>query len=104
MPTRTARAAHVSRAAAAPVFLLAYRLAPEHPYPAALMDTLAAYASRDAMLHPGWPAVAADEYRASREATTPQNLTPVRRADQVATDGYPGCRERLDRQRRGSGR
>ncbi|MGH8077088.1 MAG: alpha/beta hydrolase, partial [Lysobacter sp.] len=35
--THRALAAHLSRAAAAPVFLLAYRLAPEHPYPAALM-------------------------------------------------------------------
>lgn len=136
--THRALAAHLSRAAAAPVFLLAYRLAPEHPYPAALMDTLAAYralhqagypaerivvagdsagaglavatalalrdedeplplalallspwldltlsgesmtvnASRDAMLHPAWPAVAADEYRAGREATMP-GISPL---------------------------
>lgn len=136
--THRALAAHLSRATAAPVFLLAYRLAPEHPYPAALMDALAAYrtlqqagypperivlagdsagaglavatalalrdedkplpaalallspwldltlsgesmagnASRDAMLHPAWPAVAAYEYRAGREATTP-GISPL---------------------------
>jgi monoterpene epsilon-lactone hydrolase len=136
--THRALAGHLSLAVAAPVFLLAYRLAPEHPYPAALMDTLAAYralqqagypperivfagdsaggglavatalalrdggeplpvalalispwldltlsgesftgnASRDAMLNAAWPVVAAEEYRAGHEATTP-GISPL---------------------------
>jgi acetyl esterase/lipase len=36
-------AAWISDAAGAPVHLLEYRLAPEHPYPASLDDTVAAY-------------------------------------------------------------
>jgi acetyl esterase/lipase len=36
-------AAHLSRAAGGPVHVLDYRKAPEHPYPAALEDALAAY-------------------------------------------------------------
>ncbi|MGH3771486.1 MAG: alpha/beta hydrolase [Pseudonocardiaceae bacterium] len=136
--THRALAGHLSRAAGAPVFLLDYRLAPEYPYPAALMDALAAYralqragypperivlagdsaggglavatamalrdagealpvalallspwldltlgsesitgnASRDAMLNGAWLVVAAQEYRAGREATTP-GISPL---------------------------
>lgn len=39
----TAAAAHLSRAANAPVFMLDQRLAPEHPHPADVEDALAAF-------------------------------------------------------------
>jgi monoterpene epsilon-lactone hydrolase len=41
--THRALAAHLAAASGTPVHLLDYRLAPEHPHPAALEDTVAAY-------------------------------------------------------------
>ena len=51
----------IAEAAGAPVHLLEYRLAPEHPYPAAVDDSLAAYRGLvDSGLEPGRIVVAGD--------------------------------------------
>jgi epsilon-lactone hydrolase len=61
LDTHRGLAGRIALAAACPVFTLEYRLAPEHPHPAALTDALAAYRDLLALgTRPGRCAIAGD--------------------------------------------
>jgi epsilon-lactone hydrolase len=60
LATHRSLAAHLAREIHRPVYLLDYRLAPEHPFPAALEDTISAFQTLKADHAPGSIALAGD--------------------------------------------
>ncbi|WP_367140579.1 MULTISPECIES: alpha/beta hydrolase fold domain-containing protein [Streptomyces] len=91
--THRSLAAHLARATGRPVYVLDYRLAPEHPCPAALEDTLAAL--DDLARHEGHATssvvLAGDSAGGGIALAAAQHLAAP--AGEHAGDGAPGRRE-----------
>ncbi|WP_436772830.1 alpha/beta hydrolase [Yinghuangia sp. YIM S09857] len=83
--------AHLARATRSTVYLLDYRRAPEHPYPAALDDTLAAWRALAAVTPPGTPLVVAGDSAGGGLALTTA-LGLAARGGGHTGDRHPGDR------------